>query len=518
VRTLFRGGVSVSEFVSARIGPLRDALFFFAQLALLGGVIIVAATLSGEPFTVTYTQVVPLGLVILAITVLAALPPWQRLHRNWLIIVAVADIVILAQLRAELFHVDPGLSILVLIPTLWLCYVFGVFGVVIAVLGDYVVALSPYLISGGWPSSSAGWGTATLLPAIVSGVGLAVYGAAVHIGKQQSELRATYEQLRDSESTAVAVVNNVDAGITFYAADGSTLLTNDTAQQFRVLSGDTRIPEPRALDSAHPVWLGTGAGQRAVTWSARRIARDDGELLGTLVASYDVTDLTKAIEARDEFLTTISHELRTPLTSIIGYLELIEESPELESIGIAAEVAVVHRNSDRLLQLITALLGQASSPQEMAAESIELSHLIDGCVATMRRAAGLADVLVESQFLEPVSALVDRDQLRVVIENVLSNAIKFTPAGGHVSVSLAREGADAVVRVADDGLGIPASERARIFDPFFRGVVARNRVSAGTGLGLSTAKTIMTAHGGTIQAHNVDSGGTIIEIRVPIGA
>jgi signal transduction histidine kinase len=232
---------------------------------------------------------------------------------------------------------------------------------------------------------------------------------------------------------------------------------------------------------------------------------------------HDVTALADALRTKDEFLATISHELRTPLTSIIGYLEVIEDSADLESIGIAEDFAVIHRNSQRLLQLISALLSEIHAPQELAARRTDLSGLIDECLETTRRAASMAEVSVESQFLEPVSAVVDATQLSLAIDNLLSNAIKFTPAGGHVSISLARDGEDAIVRVADDGVGIPASERERIFDPFFRGVVARSRVVAGSGLGLSTAKTIVIAHGGTIQVHNIDSGGTTIEIRLPVG-
>jgi two-component system, OmpR family, phosphate regulon sensor histidine kinase PhoR len=543
--------VSTRESFSRRISARSNDLFLLTQLSMIAGVAIVLATVSQSGDTAILAVIVDVSGVLVAYSIAAFLLPPAAFPRAMMLVVGVLDLAIVAVLRVELIAQQPRVSILVLIPVLWLCYLSGIAGLLVSIAADYLIALTPFLLHGGWPSTPSDWGRESLFPAIIGLVSIAVFLGAARLQRQNGrllvsdgKLQVSLEHLLDADASALAVFQSVDTGILFYAPDGRILLANDAAQKLRLIGGGesktimTPTPLVFAEDRVTPVsdfdqtenraargeltlrrtsWVGTGAEQRAIIVTSRYVRRASGELIGTVIAMHDVTSLADALRIKGEFLATISHELRTPLTSIIGYLEIIEESPELEAIGIAAEVAVVHRNSERLLQLISALLGQVNSPRELSAQRIELSGLIGGCVASTRRAALIAEVLVESQFLEPVSAVVDGEQLRVVIENVLSNAIKFTPAGGHVSLSLARDGADAVVRIADDGLGIPAAERSRIFDPFFRGVVARNRVSAGAGLGLSTAKSIITAHGGTIQAHNIDSGGTTIEIRVPIG-
>ena len=541
--------VLVANFVADRLGPLRDGLYFYSQAALLASILIVAATSSGSRMTFAHPEIWALGLITLVISVGGLLLPWHRLGGRWMIVIAIFNILSIVQLRAELFTSQPGLAILVLIPTLWMSFSFGLAGVILAVISDYLVALFPYLLSGNWPGNPSDWGSATLLPAIVSAVGIAVYIAARQIRKQKAELTQAYERLqeadaqrRDSESTAVTVINSVNAGITVYDRAGQILLTNATARSLATLGGGTSTREVRSsmlvfeqdrvtpipahdqvvaraergeLETGRIVWVGAGELQRAVAVTSQLVHRDSGELVGTVVVTQDVTELTNAIEARDDFLRTVSHELRTPLTSMIGYLEVIEDAVDLGAAGIADEFSKIQRNSQRLLALINVLIIEAEgrvSPRRQPEDISTLAHLAVERIAPAAEAAGIT--ITEAQHHSAL-AEVDQGHISQVFDALLSNAIKFNRRGGAIAVSVTTSMDSVLVRVSDTGIGIPGLEQSKVFDRFYRGSAAHRGVVAGAGLGLSSAKLIVESHNGTISIDGSTEGGTTVEVRLP---
>jgi signal transduction histidine kinase len=539
----------LGNFVSDRIGPLRESLYFYSQGPLLVSMLIVAATSVGSGSSTVYSGIWSVGLITLLISLGGMLLPWHRISARWMIVIAITDILAITQLRADNFSSQPGSAILVLIPTLWLAYTFGIVGVILAVLGDYLVALYPYLSMGYWPGSPSAWGNATLLPAIVSAVGIAVYVAARQIEKQRLQLTEAYERLRaaddlrrDTESTAIAVINSVNAGITFYDASGTILLTNDSARSLAALGNRataktvshssvvfeedrvTPIPvsdqvvaraERGEMETGRTIWVGTGARQRAVMVTSQLVHRDSGELIGTLIATQDVTDLTNAISSRDDFLRTVSHELRTPLTSMIGYLEIIEDAVDLEAAGIAAEFAIVQRNSQRLLTLINALIIEAEGRVSLRRRPENISALVRDVLMTVGPAAAAAGVTIDASLDDTAVAEVDRTHMTQVVDTLLSNALKFNRRDGAVFVSVAEEGDEIVIRVADTGIGIPDSEQSKVFDPFYRGSAAQEGVIAGAGLGLSSARLIVESHSGTIELDPTATRGTTMTVRLP---
>jgi signal transduction histidine kinase len=387
---------------------------------MLGGVLILAAIAVGSKVTSDDPDVLFIGGIILLESGLAFLAPWHRLPRLWLSLVAVVDVLLLAMLEIELFASQPGLSILVLIPTLWLAYSFGIPGVIIAILSDYFVALLPFARSGIWPPTPDAWGDATLIPAVVSGVGIAVYAASRHIEKQRNQLT----------------------------------LAND--------------------------------------------------------------ELKTAVDSRDEFLRTISHELRTPLTSMMGYLEVIEDSVDLEAEGIVEPFGIIQRNGRRLLSLINSLITEAHGRPAPMRSSESITGLANKALNAARPAAAEAGVTISSTTLDSVTAEVDAADISEVFDELLSNAIKFNRRGGSISLSIARVDADVVIRITDSGIGISADDRTHIFERFFRSSVARRAVIAGTGLGLSTVKSIVDSHAGRIHSMNVQPQGTMMEVRLPL--
>jgi signal transduction histidine kinase len=222
-----------------------------------------------------------------------------------------------------------------------------------------------------------------------------------------------------------------------------------------------------------------------------------------------------------EFVATASHELRTPLTSIIGYLELVLDAPPDQ---LAAQqrghLKVVHRGGQRLLALVGDLLTVDkvdAGAMEIDPELERLDTLVAPAVEALRPAAerkGLT--LAVEAGAEPLAVRVDGDRFEQVLGNVVGNAVKFTPADGEIRVTVARHGDTAEVRVADTGPGIPADELPRIFDRFYRASSSVRSATQGTGLGLTIARSLVEAHGGTLTAESEVGRGTTFVIALPL--
>jgi signal transduction histidine kinase len=258
--------------------------------------------------------------------------------------------------------------------------------------------------------------------------------------------------------------------------------------------------------------------ERGRLLESERAARAEAESVQRLLAEQNqrLRDLDRL---KDEFVSLVSHELRTPLTSIRGYLELVlEEGGELTE-EQRRFLNVVDRNSERLLHLVSDLLFLAQiEAGKLAIElgTVDLEELVEECVeASSPTAAGRDVTLTVSA--EPVPHLQgDRARLTQVLDNLLSNALKFTPAGGRVEVRLRPANGTALIEVEDTGLGIPADEREKLFERFFRSSRATENAIPGTGLGLTISKAIVDRHGGRIELESTENVGTVVRVELPI--
>jgi PAS domain S-box-containing protein len=218
-----------------------------------------------------------------------------------------------------------------------------------------------------------------------------------------------------------------------------------------------------------------------------------------------------------EFFALVSHELRTPLTSILGYLEILQEDDELND-EAKHFLGVIDRNADRLLRLVGDLLFVAqvqAGKFDMKAGPVEL----DGIVADALEAATphAVERSVRLHGCRPPIGVLQGDRVRLaqLLDNLVSNALKFTPPGGEVEVTLAREGTDAVLTVRDTGMGIPDAEQARLFERFFRTSQATEAAITGAGLGLTITKAIVDGHGGHIDVSSTEGVGTTFRVVLP---
>jgi len=222
---------------------------------------------------------------------------------------------------------------------------------------------------------------------------------------------------------------------------------------------------------------------------------------------------------KDEFVATASHELRTPLTSISGYLEMSLDPAEGGlSPATEAHLRIVQRNADRLGDLVDQLLFLAradSHPLQIERGQVDLGEILTEAAETARPAASAKDIsLVVAADSQRV--LADRPQLLRIVENLVTNAIKFTPQGGSVRLAARSEGDAAVLEVSDTGVGIPAAEQPELFNRFFRGTNAVQRAIPGSGLGLAISQVIAEAHDSTIEVESAPGTGSTFRLALPL--
>ena len=250
-----------------------------------------------------------------------------------------------------------------------------------------------------------------------------------------------------------------------------------------------------------------------------REVRGEAEAARVLLAAQN-EQLRETDRLKDEFVSLVSHDLRTPLTSVIGYTELaLEKGGELDE-DRRKYLQIVSRNADRLLKLVDDLLFIA---RLQSGHSLEL-HPAPLDVATLARQAVVEaqprahDKGLELRYAgaEAVVAVADRGRLFQLLDNLVGNAVKFTPAGGLVEVSAETNGAVVALEVRDTGIGLAPGDERRLFERFFRTERAATLQIPGTGLGLFIAQAITEAHGGSISAQRRDGGGTIFRVELPL--
>jgi PAS domain S-box-containing protein len=326
---------------------------------------------------------------------------------------------------------------------------------------------------------------------------------------------------RDDHSVDARLLENVardevyDLTYRVRHADGSTRWVHDRGQGVSGEDGRLLWLDGAMLDVTAQK---ESAEDRERLLRSERAARLETEDARLLLAGQN-EQLRELDGLKDEFVSLVSHELRTPLTSIRGYLELVLDG----AAGSLTEeqdrfLRVVERNADRLLGLVGDLLFVAQVdagrlPVEF--DDLDLALVAAECVDGVRPAAeakGL-ELIVDAP---PLAARGDRGRLDQLLGNLVSNAVKFTPGGGRVTVRVSAQDESALIEVSDNGIGVPEAELDELFTRFFRSSTATESAIPGTGLGLVIAKAIAEAHGGQIAVESREGVGTTFKVTLPL--
>jgi PAS domain S-box-containing protein len=311
------------------------------------------------------------------------------------------------------------------------------------------------------------------------------------------------ERVRVAQRAARESGTPLDIEYRFLAKDGRVVWLQDS---YTIVRDETGRP-----------WYTQGY---ALDVSARKQAQADREALLSQ-AQLQNERLRELDRMKDEFVALVSHELRTPLTSIRGYLELLLDETDAAAFEpLHVEwLGVIDRNSERLLALVEDLLLKAqvnAGKVSLTVSDVDLGAIVEQSALTGAPVAAARGITLTStsESLPPIAA--DPVRIGQVIDNLISNALKFTPVGGSVEVRASVRDGRACVDVVDTGPGISIVEQERLFERFYRTGKAQSDAVPGVGLGLSIAKAIVEAHGGAIGCTSVEGDGSTFTIELPL--
>ncbi len=354
---------------------------------------------------------------------------------------------------------------------------------------------------------------------------------------------AELRQARESEHLMRAIFDSVDVAMAFYDSHERLVMANPLAERAAQHAG-FRLDEPpyagehvRRSDNRTPVpfeeqvipralrqdlrdhemeWVGPPGNDLGIVASAQQVRHSDGSPWGTLITAHDVTDVSRSLQVREEFIATVSHELRTPLTAILGYTELLAEELDPEQRFAGEALAKIRRGAVRLQHRIGDLLDTAERRQQLDLRSTDVATLVLRVADTFGEPARTTErtlgVEVEQQ---PLWAVIDAHRVEQALENLVSNALKYTRPGGHVQLSVGGDETSVRVEVADDGVGMTTSEAAQAFDSFWRADSARRGSVQGIGIGLTLVREIVSAHHGTVSIDTRPDHGTRVSASLP---
>jgi signal transduction histidine kinase len=280
-----------------------------------------------------------------------------------------------------------------------------------------------------------------------------------------------------------------------------------------------RTPIRRALSGEsfadYLVCFGEAAEGRVVSTGARPLKDEAGEFRGAVVVFNEVTDLVDALAAKDDVVSTVSHEFRTPLTSIIGNLDLVLGDNEGLACPAVRRLEIAQRNAERLLALVSDLLMSATSAVHVHPRRTDLAGLVEASLGSAQAHAQASSISLSTDVAGPLWAHVDPLRIGQALDNLVSNAIKYSPAGGSVRVSATTGDGRVRIHVADTGMGMTAADSLRVFTRFFRSPAVRDGSIPGAGLGLSITKAIVERHGGSVSLRTRPGLGSTFTLELP---
>ncbi|PDM39489.1 MULTISPECIES: cell wall metabolism sensor histidine kinase WalK [unclassified Geobacillus] len=249
------------------------------------------------------------------------------------------------------------------------------------------------------------------------------------------------------------------------------------------------------------------------------IQKESGLINGLIVVLHDITEQEKIDRERREFVANVSHELRTPLTTMKSYLEALAEGAWQDKAIAPRFIEVVQTETERMIRLVNDLLQLSkldSKDYKLNKSWVNFSEYFHKVIDRFELTKSENITFVRKIPKEAIFIEIDKDKITQVLDNIISNAIKYSPQGGKITFRVRELADEIIVSVNDEGVGIPKADLAKVFERFYRVDKARSRKLGGTGLGLAIAKELVIAHGGTIWAESKEHKGTTIFFTLPL--
>ena len=351
-------------------------------------------------------------------------------------------------------------------------------------------------------------------------------------------IRLTHENLEQETKRLTSILSYMTDGVLATNRRGQIILVNEmAAKQLNVvveevmnisildLLGISEEYELRDLITNVPELIIDSQDENGEYISLRvrfaLIRRESGFISGLVAVLHDTTEQDKEERERRLFVSNVSHELRTPLTSVKSYLEALDDGAISEPVA-PDFVKVSLTETNRMMRMVTDLLSLSRIDNETSQLDVELTNFTAFITFILNRFDKMKNQVGEKKYdivrdypISPVWVEIDTDKMTQVLDNILNNAIKYSPDGGEIRVGMKTTDAQLIISISDEGLGIPKKDLPRIFDRFYRVDKARSRAQGGTGLGLAIAKEIIKQHKGFIWAKSEYGKGSTFTIVLP---
>lgn len=370
----------------------------------------------------------------------------------------------------------------------------------------------------------------------------------IHGHDELSQLAETFNKLsdrvEDAQDTMEAERNRLDSVLTHMtdgviATDrrGKVITINEMALSLLDMDNEEAIGQSilmlldleeeytlrKLLEAPGEILIDRSKEEEQITLRSdfAMIRRESGFISGLVVVLHDVTEQEKTDEERRQFVSNVSHELRTPLTSVRSYLEALEEGAWQDENIAPNFIQVTLGETDRMIRMINDLLNLSrmdSGAQQMDLELVNFNELVDYILDRfdMMVTGQEKNYRIVREFTErDLWVEIDTDKIMQVLDNIMNNAIKYSPDGGKITAQLMETHNNVVLGISDEGLGIPKKDLDKVFERFYRVDKARARQQGGTGLGLAISKEVMKAHNGQIWVESVEGKGSTFYISLP---
>jgi signal transduction histidine kinase len=367
-------------------------------------------------------------------------------------------------------------------------------------------------------------------------------GIGVAAGYSSRRISSDALELQSTSALQQALLDSTVDGICLTDATGRIVLANAPLQRYgleldlpphgtvaeRLLKLADRTTEPaRYRERMQVIGRDPSASEdefelaesgRVFRGYTAPVGRPDGSVIGRIWTLREVTADRHLERLRDAFVAAVSHELRTPLTSISGFLELLADEERQLDPASRRYVESIRRGNGRLRRIVEDLLLVAeieAERLELRPEPTDLAALAAATVADALPVAAERGIGLSLDVKGSLPLEADTARLRQVLDNLVSNALKFTPRGGSVTLSASNGDGPLRVEVTDTGIGVPLDEIGQLFSRFYRASSATRRAIPGTGLGLVIARAIVEGHGGTISLEPRAHKGTSVVVTFP---